>query len=70
MKMDRKLIPASMWTPAEAVVDASLRGLESGTLFVVPGWRYKLLVASMKVVPRSLVRAVTLRMARRLKRTG
>jgi uncharacterized protein len=70
MKMDRKLIPASLWTPAETVVDASLRGLESGTLFIIPGWRYKLLVTSMKVVPRSLVRAVTVRMARRLKRTG
>ena len=69
MKMDRKLIPASFWTASETVVDASLRGLESNTLFVIPGWRYKLLVASMSVVPRALVRAVTVRMARRLKRT-
>jgi short-subunit dehydrogenase len=69
MKMDRKLIPKSMWTPAEAVVDAALRGLESDTLFVVPGWRYKLLVAMLKVAPRSLIRAGSVRMARRLKRT-
>lgn len=69
MKMDRKLIPPSFWTPSETVVNASLRGLESNTLFVIPGWRYKLLVASMSVVPRALVRAVTVRMARRLKRT-
>ena len=31
--------------PAEFVVEESLRGLERGKLFVIPGWRYKLLVA-------------------------
>ena len=69
LKMDRTLIPKSMWTPAEVVVDAALKGLELDTLFVVPGWRYKLLVAVLKLAPRSLIRAGSLRMARRLKRT-
>ena len=70
LKMDRTLIPKSMWTPAEVVVDAALKGLASDTLFVIPGWRYKLLVAALKLAPRALVRAGSLRMARRLKRTA
>ena len=70
LKMDRTLIPKSMWTPAEVVVDTALRGLESDTLFVIPGWRYKLLVAVLKLAPRALVRAGSLRMARKLKRTA
>jgi len=36
-------------------VEASLQGLEKGKLFVVPGWRYKLLVALMRMVPRGVL---------------
>jgi short-subunit dehydrogenase len=36
---------------AEDVVDDSLRGLAKGTLFVVPGWRYKVLVAIVRALP-------------------
>jgi uncharacterized protein len=70
MKMDRSLIPRSFWTSADDVVDAAINGLVSGKLLVIPGWRYKLLVSSMHFVPRSWVRAVTVRFAKRLKRTG
>ena len=41
--------------PAEDVVDASLKGLEKGKLFVVPGWRYKLLVGLIRLMPRSVL---------------
>jgi short-subunit dehydrogenase len=41
--------------PAEEVVAASLKGLEKGKLFVVPGWRYKLLVAIMRMLPRGVL---------------
>jgi short-subunit dehydrogenase len=41
--------------PAEDVVDASLKGLEKGKLFVVPGWRYKLLVSIIRMLPRSVL---------------
>jgi short-subunit dehydrogenase len=44
--------------PAEQVVERSLRALERGTLRVVPGWRNRLLTASQKLLPRTLVRRV------------
>ena len=43
--VNRAAIPKSLWTTAEDVVDASLAGLRRRQLYVVPGWRYKLLVA-------------------------
>lgn len=45
MGVSRRSIPKSMWMPAEFVVEESLRGLQRRKLFVIPGWRYKLLVA-------------------------
>ncbi|HEY2144481.1 MAG TPA: hypothetical protein VGH12_00320, partial [Steroidobacteraceae bacterium] len=42
---------ASFWMKAEDVVEDSLRALPKGTLFVVPGWRYKLLVAIARRLP-------------------
>jgi hypothetical protein len=59
MGFDRKQVPSSMWTPVERVVDASLKGLERGRLFVVPGWRYKLIVALLRLLPRSLLHATS-----------
>ncbi len=53
MGVDRKVVPKSLWMSARAVVAASLRGLERGNLFVVPGWRYKMLWALLRVLPRS-----------------
>ncbi len=63
--MDRKRIPARLWMPAEEVVDASLRGLAQGKLFVVPGGFYKLIVALEKGMPRWLRTAAVVRLARR-----
>ena len=45
MGVSRSSVARSMWMPADFVVDESLRGLEKGKLYVIPGWRYKLLVA-------------------------
>jgi hypothetical protein len=44
----------AFWLTAEQVVDESLNALPSGKLFVVPGWRYKVLVAFLTVLPRWL----------------
>lgn len=41
----------SLWLRAEDVVDASLRALPRGKLLVVPGWRYKLIVGLLSVLP-------------------
>jgi short-subunit dehydrogenase len=57
MGFDRRRVPRSWWTSAEAVVEASLAGLRRGDLYVVPGWRYKLLVMLLRLMPRSVKRA-------------
>jgi short-subunit dehydrogenase len=57
-------VPASWWMSAEDVVAASLRGLERGELFVVPGLRYKLLAPVMRNLPRWLKRRVATRTSR------
>ncbi len=54
MGVDKKNIGASLWMSADAVVEASLRGLERGKLFVVPGFTYKLVTAIMPKVPAGL----------------
>jgi short-subunit dehydrogenase len=51
----RDFISSAWWMPAEDVVAASLKGLEKGKLFVVPGWRYKLLVSLMRILPRPVL---------------
>jgi short-subunit dehydrogenase len=42
------------WHTAEEVVEASLEGLRRRKLIVVPGWRYKLLVAIASKLPTGL----------------
>jgi short-subunit dehydrogenase len=46
-----RIASASFWMKAEDVVDDSLRALAKGTVFVVPGWRYKVLVAILRRLP-------------------
>jgi uncharacterized protein len=60
-KVNRDAIPRSLWMSAEDVVDASLRGLEKNKLFVVPGWRYRLLVAAVPWIPRSVRHTLAIR---------
>ena len=36
---------------ADQVVDASLQGLKKGQLYVIPGWRYRLLTAVISKLP-------------------
>jgi short-subunit dehydrogenase len=57
MGFDRGHVPRSWWLSAEDVVEASLAGLRRGDLFVVPGWRYKLLVILLRLMPRSVKHA-------------
>jgi short-subunit dehydrogenase len=46
-----RLASPSLWLTADAVVDCSLAALSSGKLFVIPGWRYKLIIAMMSKLP-------------------
>jgi len=66
--MDRSPIPQSMWMTADFVVSESLRGFDEGKLFVIPGWRYKLLVMFMKSVPGWALRKMSARGARRYRK--
>jgi len=59
MGFDRRHVPASWWTAVEQVVDASLQGLQHGKLFVVPGWRYKFIVALLRLIPRPVLHATS-----------
>jgi short-subunit dehydrogenase len=66
--MDRRAIPKSLWMSADFVVGESLRGFDRGALIVVPGWRYKLIVAFMRAVPGSFLRHISALLARRYRR--
>jgi uncharacterized protein len=68
LKMDRSAIPGSLWMSADFVVEESLRGFDKGKLFVIPGWRYKLIVAGMKLMPGVVMRKIAAGSARRLRR--
>jgi hypothetical protein len=57
MGVGRSFASKSWWMSAEAVVDASLAGLERNKLFVIPGLRYKLIVALLKILPKSILHA-------------
>jgi uncharacterized protein len=48
------LAGSSLWMTAEQVVEASLDGLRKRKLFVIPGWRYRLLVAFLTKLPIAL----------------
>ena len=67
MKMDRTKVPAWMWLKAEDVVGMSLEGLKNDKPIVVTGWFYKLLVGATWILPTSVNRALTIRVARRRK---
>jgi short-subunit dehydrogenase len=64
--IDRNLIPKSWWMTAEQVVEESLRGFDQGKVFVIPGWRYRLLVFCMKHLPQAMIDAVALQQRKKL----
>ncbi|HEX3747336.1 MAG TPA: SDR family oxidoreductase [Bryobacteraceae bacterium] len=60
-----KLAPKSWWCSAEQVVDESFEGLDRDQVFVIPGWRYRLLVGLATRIPRGVRRRLLVAMARR-----
>jgi short-subunit dehydrogenase len=59
MSVDRQeLAGPSFWLTAEQVVEASLEGLRRRKLFVIPGWRYRVLAMFLTNIPTSLRLAV------------
>jgi short-subunit dehydrogenase len=67
--MSREGIPGWLWMRAEDVVDASLRGLRRGQLFVVPGAIYRLVVALEQLTPRWLRSRAVVSAAQRARRS-
>jgi short-subunit dehydrogenase len=61
--VDHRAIPKYLWMSAEAVVETSLRCMEQNILFVVPGWRYRLFLAAIKIMPRSFRHLLAIRNA-------
>lgn len=69
MQVDRnKLAPPSLWLPTDFVVDQSLDALRRGKLFVIPGWRYKLIVAVVTKLPAWIRLAIQSAVSRRRSR--
>jgi uncharacterized protein len=66
--LERSAIAKSLWMSSDFVVEESLRGFERGKLFVIPGWRYKVIVAGMKLLPGPLLRRMAVMGAKRLRR--
>jgi len=63
----RAEVARGLWTKAEDVVDASLRGLARGKLFVVPGWKYKAFVFLMGLTPRFVRHALAVGSRKKLR---
>jgi uncharacterized protein len=55
LHVNRTDVPSFLWMDAAFVVRESLRGLDRGTLFVIPGWKYRLLVGVLKTAPRWII---------------
>jgi short-subunit dehydrogenase len=66
--MDRSPIPQSLWMTADFVVSESLRGFDEGKLFVIPGWRYKLIAMVMKALPGWALRKASSRGAEKYRK--
>jgi len=62
LKVDRsKIMTPGWWMTAEDVVAESLRGFSEGRLLVIPGWRYRAVVAFTRLLPRRLMLAAVAR---------
>src|SRR5258706_2098739 len=69
MAMDRSPIPKQFWLDTEFVVTESLRGFDRGKLIVVPGWRYKIIVAFLRATPGAIMRRISGALGRRYRKT-
>jgi uncharacterized protein len=61
MQVERGELGPAWWMPADFVVAESLRGVETGRLYVIPGWRYRWLVRVVSALPKGLIRWATAR---------
>jgi short-subunit dehydrogenase len=59
--IDRGKIAKWMWMNSDDVVEDSLRALETGKVFVIPGWQYKMAVILSRFLPSWLLQRVAQR---------
>jgi short-subunit dehydrogenase len=52
------------WMTAQFVVAESLKALERGKCLVIPNWRYRALVTMTRLIPRNVIHAIEIRLAR------
>jgi short-subunit dehydrogenase len=65
---DRSAIPAGFWMTPDSVVEASLAAFAKRTLIVIPGWRYKVLIGALRLIPGSLTRWGSVYFVRRFRK--
>ncbi len=58
MGVSRKTIAKSLWMSAGDVVEASLDGLRKRRIVVIPGWKYRLFVSVLGLLPFPLRMAI------------
>jgi short-subunit dehydrogenase len=65
--LDRHKIMANrgFWMKAEFVVAESLKALDRGDWLVVPGWRYRMIVSLLGMLPHFLLHPIQMRVARK-----
>jgi short-subunit dehydrogenase len=68
MAMDRSPIPKQLWLDAAFVVAESLRAFDRGQVIVVPGWRYKIIVAFLRATPGAVMRRISAALGRRYRK--
>ncbi|MCH8611862.1 SDR family NAD(P)-dependent oxidoreductase [Arsenicicoccus dermatophilus] len=69
-QMDMSLLPEAAWLDADRLVQDCLDDVARGRVVSVPGALYKGLVGSLQVLPRGLVRSVSMHLATRRRRLG
>ena len=59
--IDRAKSPSFMWLEVDDVVTQSLADIARGKVISIPGLQYKAIIAAERMIPRTLMRAVTKR---------
>jgi short-subunit dehydrogenase len=55
MGMDKSAVPSFLWLDATDLVDEAWKDLMQGKAISIPSWRYKLIAAGARYVPRTLI---------------
>ncbi|MFM9151278.1 MAG: SDR family NAD(P)-dependent oxidoreductase [Candidatus Planktophila sp.] len=64
-RMKMSGLPSFMWLDSDQLVAKSWSDAQSGKAVSIPGWQYKLLVATISIMPRAIVRKVGMNLRKR-----